>query len=272
MFPILRAYRSPIVGAALLVGLAALLYFTGFGLRPPHGAPSPPELPAIAPPPATPPSEKPPEGTAPSSRFIAPYQGELITLLNPDPVVVAQIPEVRLKKFESDLSELARRVSEDPSRLEDWLSIGFIKKFFNNYSGARDAWEYAKIVDPDDARVWYNLGVLYASYVNQPALAETNFKEAIRLDSLQSGYATALADFYRYRNPSKLAPAVRVVRDAISKLPHDPTLSSYLAGLYAQAGDTARAIAEYERAFALLGSSDAALRSAIESALARLRQ
>ncbi len=272
MLSIPPRYLAIGLGAAGIAILAALFYFNGFNLGLHREAGQPPELPAIAPGTSTAPAPAPSRVEGPPTRLIALYQGEAITSLNPDPAVAARVPEARLQQFHDDLAKLAASVNEDPLLIEDWLSIGFIKKFFNNYAGARDAWEYAKLVRPEDARVWHNLGMLYSLYLKVPGLAEQNLKAAIRLDPLEASYWTALADLYRYGTPPRLAAAVTVIQDAIKKLPDDLNLRTYFAELYVAQGEKARAIAEYEKALTILGSSDAALKFAIEAALSRLRQ
>ena len=125
------------------------------------------------------------------------YTGEPIIFLGNDPIIKSFPPEA-VAKQKLLLSQLAESLKENPANFDGWLAVGLHKKFFNNYFGARDAWEYAKLVLSDHALSYLNLGNLYGYYLNDFKKAEDNYLLAIDHDLLNSFNSYyALANFYR---------------------------------------------------------------------------
>ncbi len=182
--------------------------------------------------------------TAGGNPALSAYQGEAIDVIGGDPAV-KQTPAAYLEKYRQELSDWKIRLAKNPADLDGWLRVGVLKKFFNNYLGARDAWEYAKIVAPEGHIAYYNLGNLYGAYLNDFSRAEENYLEAVRLSRLPYLYLN-LADFYRVFYKEKSGLAETVLLEGIKNNPDDSGLKLALANYYRDAGKTAEAIKYYE--------------------------
>lgn len=125
------------------------------------------------------------------------YAGEPINFIGSDPII-SQLPQSALKKQKQYLADLAEILKNKPGDFESWMAVGIHKKFFNNYQGARDAWEYAKLLSPEPVLPYLNLANLYGYYLNDFKKAEANYLAAVQRDfnNIYGSYYT-LANFYR---------------------------------------------------------------------------
>lgn len=132
-----------------------------------------------------------------NSPQISPYKGEAITFIGNDSII-NQLSSAIIEKKEKYLADLAEILNKNPFDYESWMQVGIHKKFFNNYEGARQAWEYAKIIEPAALLPYLNLANLYAYYFNDLTTAEANYLTAVSLDR-QNIYGSydMVAGFYR---------------------------------------------------------------------------
>lgn len=178
-----------------------------------------------------------------SAKKIPAYSGRPISEVrigkgfNPSAAVVSQ------KK--SDLNLLAAALAKNPLNINDWITVGVIKKFFNDYEGARDAWEYVVIVYPNDPLAFENLGNLYALYLGNLPKAEYNLKKAISLNSYEPSFYIALADFYKNLDKANKNKVPEIIVGGMSKI-KDVNLTLYLASYYRDEGDKINALKYYE--------------------------
>lgn len=125
------------------------------------------------------------------------YTGQAINTLGNDPMI-SQLPVSAVEIKKQQLADLAAALSKKPDDFNSWMALGNFKKFFNNFIGARDAWEYAKVVVPDQPLTYLNLANLYGYYLHDQKKAEANYLVAISLDSLNSyGGLNSIANYYR---------------------------------------------------------------------------
>lgn len=144
------------------------------------GEETPKEKPAIAQPPAFP-----------------PYAGQPILVFGSDSIM-SRLPPASVENYKKDLATMAEALRKNPYSFNDWLSVGIFKKFFSNYEGARDAWEYAAVLIPEQPVVRLNLANLYGYYLKDFKKAEKNYLTAVALDgsNILSSW-NSLAGFYR---------------------------------------------------------------------------
>lgn len=158
-----------------------------------------------------------------------------------------------IEKKRGDLKVLAAVLNANPmgsGGVDDWIAVGIIKKFFNDYEGTRDAWEYTGVLYPNNALSFANLGNLYAFYLNDPAKAEFNFRKAIINDPYQPGYYLNLADFYKTVYVSKKSEAPKVLLEGMSAI-KDVNLVLALATYYRDSGDKTNALKYYQETLKL---------------------
>lgn len=203
------------------------------------------------------------------SQNLPPYTGELVTTLNPDSKVVASVGAALVEKYQKDLSDAARRLTKNPGDVNGWLGVAHIKKLFNNYLGARDALEYAKIADPQNTVAQFNLGELYGYELGDAKKAEENYIAALKLNPYHLDYYVGLANFYE-DVAKNLKKAEETLLSALDKIPHtEPNLFAVIGAFYRDGKDYKTAIEYFEKALA------AALRpeekEAVENELKYLR-
>ncbi|MFY9493294.1 MAG: hypothetical protein WAP55_02360 [Minisyncoccia bacterium] len=162
-------------------------------------------------------------------------------------------PQELIEKQRGDLKVLAVVLAADatgPAGVDDWIAVGVIKKFFNDFEGARDAWEYAGILYPANALSFANLGNLYGFYLHDNARAEFNFKKAIANDPYQVGYYIGFADFYKNVYTAKKSEAPKILLEGISVI-KDVNLMLALATYYRDEGDKTNALKYYQEVLKL---------------------
>ena len=162
-------------------------------------------------------------------------------------------PEAAIEKRRGDLKVLAAVLDANPmgsGGVDDWIAVGVIKKFFNDYGGARDAWEYAGVLYPNNALSFANLANLYAFYLNDNEKAELNFARAINNDPYQSSYYLGLADFYKTVYTAKKSEAPGVILQGMGVI-KDINLPLYLAFFYRDNGDKTNALKYYQEVLKL---------------------
>lgn len=158
------------------------------------------------------------------------YQGEPIAYLGADPAILSQLPPERVQQYQNSLKERAVALAKNAADYDSWIAVGIYKKFFNNYTGARDAWEYAKIVGASDPQAYLNLASLYAYYLRDVKEAEKNFLAAVNLDRLNySNSFYQIAAFYRDFGQKELA--IKFYRAILEFNPDDEAVKTELERL-----------------------------------------
>lgn len=152
-----------------------------------------------------------------------PYTGDPIENIGNDPFV-QQVPTDYLRKYKQELANFKKTLAENPEDAEGWVRVGVLKKFFNNYEGARDAWEYVKIINPAFSTPYYNLGGLYAGYLKDNPKAEENYLKAIEIDPNLTYFYLALAEFYSVFYKEKIDQVDDILLRGLAALPNNESL------------------------------------------------
>lgn len=158
--------------------------------------------------------------------------------------VAPEIKTIVLSQMDKVIGELKK----DSTNVNDWVMLGVHRKTIGDYEGARDAWEYAKALAPNEVVVYNNLGDLYHYYLKDYKKSEENWKKtiAIKSDYIQ-GYR-GLIDLYKYSMTDKIGETPTLLKLGIAKNPNSVDLMVMLARYYQDAGDIAQAKKMYEEA------------------------
>jgi len=234
--------------------------------------------------------EKKRSGLEPVALPLPQYQGAPIGVINEDKSVVSIYPEETKQKLKNELLafETSLRATSGSeaisSNLDGWLRVGVIKKFFGDYLGARDAWEYASLIRPQNSTSFANLGGLYGLYLKDFPKAEFNYKKAIENSPGDIYLYTSLADLYLNTSPdlvskdrdlsgerpdleggrSGLESAVAIIQSGLTANPDNITLLSYLARFYKEQGNFPKALEYYQKVL-VLDPSNQAVKAEIEA-------
>ncbi len=129
-----------------------------------------------------------------------------------------------------EINGIVQELKNDPTSFSNWLYLGLNRKIIGDYEGARDAWEYARLVNTDNFVVRGNLGDLYAYYLQDNEKAELNYVEALRLGPNQIYLYYKVAQFYiDFLNDVQRAKGI--VQIGLNFNPKDPELQSLLNSL-----------------------------------------
>jgi tetratricopeptide (TPR) repeat protein len=206
-------------------------FFIGFlifkrGMPPPSSTATAGSI-MMPPPPPAPTVLSGPAGGPPAPHTLPLYAGDSIENIGTDQFI-KQVPADALARYQAELATLKNDLALHPNNFDEWLRLGVIKQFFNNFIGARDAWEYAVLVAPKNSTAYFNLGGLYGDYLHDFPKAEKDYLKAIENDPKLPYFYTGLADFYWTFDVSKKAQAADVIRRGLVALPDDPALLAAL--------------------------------------------
>ena len=165
---------------------------------------------------------------------------EPVVITNNKPTVNASLPDLNKEiKITADMNEEAKRIAtdkiqdlssqlkKDSDNLENWLVLGVYRKTIGDYEGAKEVWEYASVIRPQNSISFNNLGELYAYYLKDNEKAEENYKKAIVNDPSAIYIYRNFFDFYRYF-AKDTAKARAILEQGIAA---NPTTSSDLKNL-----------------------------------------
>ena len=122
------------------------------------------------------------------------------------------------------IKEIIASLRENPNSESDWINLGLQRNFIGDFIGAKEAWEYASYLRPDDFIPPHNLGDLYTYSLNDYAKAEASYRKSIALDPSQLMVYQKLHELYRYRIKDN-AKARAILEEGISK---NPAISLWL--------------------------------------------
>ena len=77
-----------------------------------------------------------------------------------------------LKIVTAKIQDLSSQLKKDSDNLENWLVLGVYRKMIGDYESAKEVWEYASAIRPQNSVSFNNLGELYAYYLKDNAKAE----------------------------------------------------------------------------------------------------
>lgn len=166
-----------------------------------------------------------------------------------DPAEVRPMPdEVRLfseqqkRDIYRDLENNGQAVKQNPNFFFGWIQVGLLKKVIGDYEGARDAWEYAGLIEPGNSLSFGNLGELYWRYLPDFPRSEANFKISLKNTPADIQSYISLSDLYYYSYKTKEELADDILLEGIAANPDSADLLKRLAYLYERRGEYASAI------------------------------
>lgn len=127
------------------------------------------------------------------------------------------------------LEKAIAAINKDPKHTENWIELGLQRKALGDYEGAREAWEYAKAIEPNNIVPWNNLGDLYHFYLKDYKLSELNWKKTIVLKTDYTPGYRGLYELYRYSLTSKAGEIPALLKAGIAASPEATDLKALLA-------------------------------------------
>ena len=139
-------------------------------------------------------------------------------------------PEDMQQVMIENIEKASQELKDDPTFFGNWLYLGLDRKAINDYEGARLAWEYAKLINPNNFVVRGNLGDLYAYYLKDNEKAEENYLKALEIGSGQIYLYYKTVEFYQLflKDDQK---AVGIVQIGLQLNPNSQELQSLLTSI-----------------------------------------
>lgn len=129
--------------------------------------------------------------------------------------------------IEQKIADNIKKLKNDPSLVDEWISLGINRKIAGDYQGAREAWEYAAILSPNDGVIFTDLSDLYGYYLRDNVKAEANYLKAIEKDPHFPNYYIRAANFYR-EVMGDLSKAKAILEKGLGAVPNDINLKQAL--------------------------------------------
>lgn len=168
---------------------------------------------------------------------IPPYTGRDPAEIRAMPEEIKLFSEEQLANLYATMGTHARAVRENPLFFNGWIQVGILKKIIGDFEGARDAWEYAGVIEPLNSLSFANLGELYWRYLHEYEKSEKNFRASIQHKPGDSLTYISLADLYHYSYVARKDQADDVLIEGLKAIPGDENLMRHLAFIYEAQGD-----------------------------------
>lgn len=166
---------------------------------------------------------------------------ESVSMSIPDldkPIVFNDIfSDEEKKTITEKISNLIEKLKEDNNLFFNWIELGLYRKSIKDYIGAKDAWEYASKIRPQNNISFANLGNLHHYYLKDFPKAEQNLRSAIENDKQNTGAYTALHELYKYSYKQDTNLAVEVLLEGLKEKPNNTDLLVTLANYYKEKDD-----------------------------------
>src|SRR3989338_5923916 len=147
-----------------------------------------------------------------------PVNKKPVPTLSFPPEIKANLSEESRVMAINAIKEIIASIRENPNSESNWINLGLQRNFVGDFIGAKEAWEYASYLRPDDFIPQHNLGDLYTYSLNDYAKAEASYRKAIKLDPTQLIVYQKLYELYRFKVKDN-AKAIAVLEEGISKNP-----------------------------------------------------
>lgn len=138
------------------------------------------------------------------------------------------------EKLYAEIHELGNAVEATPTFFAGWIQLGVLKKTIGDFTGARDAWEYAGLIEPLNSLSYANLGDLYWRYLHDYPHAEHALEISIKNKPDDVFTYVTLAEVYHYSYKEKYNEAPQMLLRGLEANPENETLMRRLAYLYEQ--------------------------------------
>lgn len=181
-------------------------------------------------------------------------------------------PDAVRKDLERQIAEATVVLKQDYNNLTPWITLGLVRKAFEDYVGAAEAWEFAGVIRPKNALSFANLGFLYSSYLKDYVRGEKNYLRAIANDVHDVRSYNNLADLYWYSVPEKRSKIPELLVGGLREntdRDHRVPLLARLAIYYKDNNEYEKAVGVMEEIAALLPENAAELRKEIEELKAK---
>ena len=141
-------------------------------------------------------------------------------------------PDEAQKIMRDKIAQTSEALKVDKTYFNDWLNLGIYRKQIGDYEGARQAWDYASALQPNNNISFYNLGVLYHYYLKDFPKAESNFLTSIKKNPSYPQTYGELHDLYQFSYKQDTTAAIDILKQGLKAADHNINLLVKLAVYY----------------------------------------
>ncbi|MBU1179126.1 hypothetical protein KKB69_02220 [Patescibacteria group bacterium] len=106
------------------------------------------------------------------------------------------LPEDAQKIAREKIEKITADLKNNQDLFASWLELGVYRKMIDDFEGAKEVWEYASLIRPENSISFNNLGDLYGYYLKDNKKAEENFLKALENGSDKVYIYRNAFDFY----------------------------------------------------------------------------
>jgi tetratricopeptide (TPR) repeat protein len=166
-------------------------------------------------------------------------------------VVSAELDEATRQRALKEIEEISGMLKDNYNYLQAWLQLGLLRKLIGDYEGAKQAWEFAALLRPNEYLPYNNLGVLYWQHFKDYPEAEKSFLTALEKQPDSLMVFQNLHELYRFSYKEKSHLADDILLRGIEANPKSVELLVLLGGYYRDTGDKQKAKEYFAKALAL---------------------
>ena len=142
-------------------------------------------------------------------------------------VIPASFSSENATSAKANIEILIVAIKKNPENGALWANLGMARKGIEDYVGAKEAYEHALKLMPNNSVVAENLGVVYSDYLKDYAKAEQYFRLAISIDPSVDYRYLRLFDMYLY-GLKDTAKAKAILQEGLRAIPGNPSFKALL--------------------------------------------
>lgn len=134
------------------------------------------------------------------------------------------------KRDEATIKKIVASIKEKPDSFDNWIELGTYRKIIEDYTGAKEAWENASILSPNNALPLSNLGNLYGYYLKDSITAEKYYLASIKAEP-NSGFWYYQTFLFYKEAMNDMVKAKNIIAEGAKNNPNDTDLEAILNSL-----------------------------------------
>ena len=142
---------------------------------------------------------------------------------------VSLTPDIKTMVMQK-VSALQATLLKNPADFDSWINLGIYQKMAGDFNATIISWQYAGKLAPTNFISFGDLGDLSAYFLKDTASSEKYYTQAIANGPTQAYLYIQLAQV-EHDIEQNSAKALATVDLGLSKIPNDPSLLQYKAGL-----------------------------------------